>query len=89
MRALSLRQASRCETAKGKTCKCRCGGALHGINRAKEENPDRGFFETLDADDPHHLPTKEETKKQRKDKAYVKKAGKQGFLWAIFDEEKV
>lgn len=87
MRALSLRQAARCETAKHPTCKCRCGGKLHGINRAKEETPDRAFFETLDEDDPHHLPTKEEQKRRRKDKAYVKKAPTQGFLWAIEEEE--
>jgi hypothetical protein len=86
MRALSLRQASRCETAKHRVCHCRCHGALHGVNRAQEENPDRAFFETLDAGDPHRLPTKEEQKQKRKDRAYMKKSGKQGFLGGIFEE---
>lgn len=33
MRALSKTQASRCETARCKGCKCRCGGLLHGVRR--------------------------------------------------------
>ena len=33
MKALSARQAVTCETAEGKRCKCRCGGALHGAGR--------------------------------------------------------
>jgi len=45
-RALSLRAASECETAVGKTCKCRCGGAYHGAARAKD-------VRTLPLDDPH------------------------------------
>jgi hypothetical protein len=28
--------AQRCETAKHKRCKCRCGGAMHGIAHADE-----------------------------------------------------
>lgn len=88
MRALSLRQASRCETAKHPTCRCRCHGALHGKKRAGEgvEDPDRNFFEALDAGDPHHLPTKEEQKQKRKDRAYVKKSGKQTFLWSVEEQ---
>ena len=83
MRALSLRQASRCETAKHKTCKCRCGGALHGVNRAETEEPEREFFEALHQDDPHHLPTKQEQRQKRKDRAFVKKAASRGqrLLW--------
>lgn len=70
MRALSNRQASRCETAKTKTCKCRCGGALHGALRHKEAGdwaePEAYFFEGLPADDPHHTRTPEEKRRMRK-----------------------
>lgn len=30
MKPLTQRQAAACENAKGKTCRCRCGGAFHG-----------------------------------------------------------
>jgi hypothetical protein len=29
-------QADRCETAKCKRCRCRCGGELHGIHHSDE-----------------------------------------------------
>lgn len=29
-------QANRCETAKHKRCKCRCGGELHGTHHSDE-----------------------------------------------------
>lgn len=29
-------QANRCENAKCKRCKCRCGGAFHGIYHSEE-----------------------------------------------------
>lgn len=69
MRALSKRQAARCETAKNKTCRCRCGGALHGsmrnlIEEDREANPE--FFEELPEDDPHHVRSKEEKKQRAK-----------------------
>lgn len=41
--------ARRCETAEYKTCKCRCGGALHGVKRGTEAQ----FFEGLPEEDPH------------------------------------
>lgn len=53
MKSLSLRQAQRCETAKHPTCKCRCGGALHGAARGKD--PDSAFFAELPDEDPHHI----------------------------------
>lgn len=65
MRALSLAQASRCETAKHETCKCRCGGKMHGARRMIEPD-DRAAYEQLPADDPHHLPTAAEIKKRRR-----------------------
>jgi hypothetical protein len=46
MRALNQRQAQRCEDAKTKRCRCRCGGAMHGV--------ERGDVLDLAADDPHH-----------------------------------
>jgi hypothetical protein len=33
MRALSQRQAGRCENAAFPKCRCRCGGTLHGARR--------------------------------------------------------
>ena len=43
--------AERCETAKTKRCKCRCGGAMHGIAHshewiAEEVLRDRTVFQT-------------------------------------------
>jgi len=35
-------------------CRCRCGGALHGIKRGGD-SPARPFYEALPDDDPHHL----------------------------------
>lgn len=61
MRALSYRQASRCETAKNKRCRCRCGGALHGASRLA---PSREAFEALPQDDPHHVPTEPERRQR-------------------------
>jgi hypothetical protein len=57
MRALSYRQASVCETAKHKRCRCRCGGQMHGASRL---TPSREAFEALPADDPHHVPNEGE-----------------------------
>ena len=64
MRALSWRQADRCETAKGGKCRCRCGGKLHGKKRAPE--PDRAFFEQLPEDDAHHIRSAAEKKLRAK-----------------------
>jgi len=52
MRALSVRQATSCETAQTKRCRCRCGGLLHGANRVRALIP-----ATLDDDDPHYAET--------------------------------
>lgn len=49
MKALSARQATSCETAKTRRCRCRCGGLLHGAGRFKAAD-DVG---ALRADDPH------------------------------------
>ena len=40
----------RCETACRPTCKCRCGGKLHGVKRGVEPE----FFQELPKEDPHH-----------------------------------
>lgn len=44
-RALSASAASECENAKYPTCKCRCGGKMHGTARGK--------ISGLPVDDPH------------------------------------
>lgn len=61
MKQLSQKQASRCEEAKEPVCKCRCGGALHGAKRGKGAE----FFDSLPADDPHHIPSKERKSRER------------------------
>lgn len=68
MRALSNRQASRCETAKNKTCRCRCGGALHGSmrNLIEEDREVPDFFTELPEEDPHHVRSEEEKRRMRK-----------------------
>ena len=63
MRALSVRQACRCETAKTKTCKCRCGGAAHG--RYTDGKLDCEYFALLPADDPHYIAARDEREAQR------------------------
>jgi hypothetical protein len=52
MRPLTERQAARCENAVHSRCRCRCGGRLHGAQRA---------FEFLAPDDPHFV-SREKTK---------------------------
>lgn len=54
-RALSRREADRCEQACEPECKCRCGGAKHGAHRGAGI----GFFNNLPADDPHYIPSSE------------------------------
>ncbi len=44
-RALSYRQAQRCEDAREPRCTCRCGGTLHGAKR--------GSVLAFSLDDPH------------------------------------
>ena len=64
MKSLSVRQAARRETARHKTCRCRCGGALHGMARCIE--PTAAFFAALKLDDPHHVDSPDERKVKRK-----------------------
>lgn len=63
-RALSRREADRCEQACEPECKCRCGGAKHGTKRGSG----LAFFNALPTDDPHYIPSKEarEAEKKRK-----------------------
>ncbi len=55
-RALSHAEIVQCERATQPACDCRCGGALHGANRAPAGDG-REFFESLPETDPHHLQT--------------------------------
>lgn len=52
MRRLSIRQVVRCETAKTRRCRCRCGGLLHGAGRLTDPD-DHAALEHLDELDPH------------------------------------
>lgn len=83
MRALSNRQANRCETAKNKACRCRCGGVLHGSmrNLIEEDRAVEGFFEALPPDDPHHVRSAEEKKRRAKIRRQLAKAPRQTRLW--------
>ena len=72
VKQLSVRQALNCENAREKTCRCRCGGSLHGAGRASSAD---AIF-ALAEDDPHHIFTQQE-KRDRKSaeaKARWKKA---------------
>lgn len=95
MQALSLRQASRCETAKTKACTCRCGGALHGKNRSGDDLlacdaiAEREFFEQLPLDDPHHVRSVEEKKRRARIKRAAAKKPNQERLWPALEDENV
>lgn len=80
MRALSSRQAVRCETAKNKTCHCRCGGQFHGAKRMIEPE-DLAAYEQLPEDDPHHVRSTEERKKRAKIVRQRAQAPDQFRLW--------
>lgn len=81
MKALSLNQANRCETAEGKVCHCRCGGMFHGAKRINAVQDGREAFEQLDEHDPHHLPIKPIKKKREKKTTEVKKPLTQMLLF--------
>ena len=68
MRALGPKAASRCETAKNKICRCRCGGKLHGALRMlpEKEGREQEFFEALPEEDPHHVRSAEEKRARRR-----------------------
>ena len=59
-RALGAKAASRCENAKTPTCKCRCGGLLHGKGRTSAAGGPASLFD-LPRTDPHHPQFKGET----------------------------
>lgn len=65
MRPMQERNASACEhaTSPVSSCKCRCGGKLHGAFRGRASSGSgntapREFFECLPDEDPHKLPPK-------------------------------
>jgi len=64
-RSLSHAEIVQCERATRPTCDCRCGGALHGANRAPA-GAGRDFFEGLPTSDPHHLQTRAEKREARR-----------------------
>ena len=47
MKDLNYTQAMACEYARHRRCKCRCGGAMHGVKRGIP-------LDQLPLDDPHH-----------------------------------
>jgi len=60
MKRLSMRSATRCETAKNARCRCRCGGLLHGAKRSE----DAAYFEALPDEDPHKAKAKRQPTKR-------------------------
>lgn len=85
MRALSVRQASRCETALNHKCRCRCGGRFHGARRILTPE-DRAMFEQLPEDDPHHIVSVAEQKQRaRIRRAVLEEIGEidQPLLWDL------
>lgn len=91
MRALSLAQAHRCETAQHTVCRCRCAGALHGAAREQlSVYTGRDFYEALPKDDPHHLPDPAEKRQKARDARVKRKLTRephQQFLYDIFAED--
>lgn len=77
-RALSAREADRCENAREPKCVCRCNGAAHGRGSVNVGDFDtmtkdaiailHKAFEALPKDDPHHLPTVIEEKEQARER---------------------
>jgi len=65
MKRLTESQARRCEEACNPRCRCRCGGALHGANRAKQPNAPRQWFEQLEETDPHKVTERKPGTKDR------------------------
>lgn len=61
MRNLSESQATRCETAKNKRCRCRCGGLAHGANRGQGKE----FFNQLPEEDPHMIIPEADRKRKK------------------------
>jgi hypothetical protein len=85
LKALSYRQASNCENAREKVCKCRCGGALHGAKRGDGE----AFFEGLTDDDPHSwkgAEAKRQMKREAQAKELEEKLQKAREFWASWRE---
>lgn len=58
MKANSQEHVERCEraTTPASQCRCRCGGQCHG-RRLVADGAGREAFESLAAEDPHHLQT--------------------------------
>lgn len=84
-RALSVKQADKCEQAKEHVCKCRCGGALHGAKRGSGIT----FFNRLPANDPHYIQSKEAkaaAKRQRREEAWKQRMAYLGATRRTFDE---
>lgn len=71
MRALSVKQADRCETAEGHTCRCRCGGKFHGSRRGEGV----GFFNALPADDPHYIASPAAKRAAKREQQQLAKKG--------------
>lgn len=66
-RPLSAAQAANCENAREPVCRCRCDGAGHGKKRAPVGRADdRSFYEQLEENDPHHLPSDAERREMKR-----------------------
>jgi hypothetical protein len=66
MRTLTARQATTCETARTKRCRCRCGGLLHGAGRFATGDEARELAD----DDAHHAgPTGADTLRRELERA--------------------
>jgi hypothetical protein len=54
VKPLNVTQVTRCEMGRTPRCRCRCGGVLHGAQRARLPE----YFENLGESDPHRLEKK-------------------------------
>lgn len=81
MRALSVRQASNCETAKTSVCRCRCKGAFHGMKRSGAKEPDPAFLAALPLEDPHHVDDKGQKRERKRQEKRDKKRRAEEAHW--------
>lgn len=88
---LTFAQAQNCETAREPVCKCRCGGAMHGAARGTGDQLElRGFYEKLEDDDPHRIPSEKERKDLNEFRSmrnsYLQAKKRYPRAWTLADE---
>ncbi len=85
---LSKLQALNCEQAKEPTCKCRCGGRLHGAKRGGTiGDPPASFFAQLPEDDPHYVPSAEAVAQKRRERLEQKRREREERIARYYEQQ--